>query len=228
MRRKKYSIGLCAILLSFCLSGCFKKAPPAKTAFDQVIAIINAYNIESTNGYDYLIEQKVGDIIVNSDTITCRVERGSTVKASTDTVQKRLNNFGEEEQFSETTFSSYFNNNQIGFKEQDGVINWVAGTSEEYFVIGIDKLDLSIGSFVSSMVNKSGNVYSLIGTLKTESLGTLFGINTVGMKNISIEIVVNIGTGKLMSLDISYSQSQSSTTISFSPFYDVVTVNFPS
>lgn len=212
-----------------CLTGCGgedKPEPaPEKTNIEKAISLYNDFDIYKTNGYDYSLNQFLGETITNSHEIELKADFSGDVKGQKTEHLKELNSFDAETQFAESSETTYFYNNRIA-KNDNGQWKWSNCKEKDFFNCNVGSKKISQDMFTNLKEN-SDSTYKLKGTLLESKYLEFLGIENFSGDEVSVSITVDSQFSKLMSFTISYFQSITFTEFIFEPFYGSVNINIP-
>ena len=110
-----------SIVCLFSLASCGK----SKTTTDeyvnekQIFSLVNSYIVDGTNGFDYALEQKLNGNIVNSHTISIRLDNSNGTIGSRLEYKKDLNEDISQGQYTEVSATTYYKDNKIATFEND-------------------------------------------------------------------------------------------------------------
>ena len=176
-------------------------------------------SVNGTNGYDYALEQTQNGVVVNSHTITIRLDNTNETIGSRVEYKKDLNEDISNGQYSEVSATAYYKNNKIATYEND-VWVWKNCSLSEFSSININSFKFNFELLKDINLATSGQ-YTVL-TFKVDDSNAAKPI-----KNLSFEIKTDANKEKLISFTMSYTQDLTSTQFRFAPYYGSVNVDLP-
>lgn len=190
-----------------------------------IFALVNSYDVIGTNGFDYSVEQKLNNTVVNAHTISIRLDNTSDTIGSREEYIKKLNEDITQGQYTEVSATTYYQNNKIATYENDSWV-WKNCQLNEFASVNINSFIFNMNKIKDLQVTASGKYYVLSFEVEDSKAASFLGVNG-NIKNLTFEIKVNSNFDQLISLVISYSQELTTTKFSFVPYYGSVNINLP-
>lgn len=191
----------------------------------KIIESLKNFNVNDTNGFNYVLEQKVDDVVTNAHEIKLRVDWNEPVKAEKYDKTVRLNDKFTEDQFNIVEETIYFYNNQIG-ELVNGSWVWKNANLVDFIAINIGDFNFEIENMEDIVINEQGEKINLSFTVPSNEIYNVFGDN-YEFQNILFYISVNKGQNTINELNLRYNQKLSFTTFNFAPFYGEVDIRIP-
>ena len=180
-----------------------------------LLSLVDNYEISKSYGYDYSVIQYVDSVVTNSHKVSIRINE-DFCKAKKVEYTKKLNYGDSDSQFSETTFTTYFNNGKLVKDNESTTI-----TLEDFAKCNISEFDLiQKAQIMDDLTLVKSGIYNILSFNVSESNSKNFLGITSSVKKLKVEIKVNQDLSKLVSFKISYNQDLSSTCIEFSANYE--------
>lgn len=226
---KKILVILMTFICLFSFVGCDEKEPEP-TVDDyanhkKVIALVNNYSVVETNGFDYSLEQKLGERVTNAHTISIRLDNTGDTIGSRVEYQKSLNEDISKVQYTETSVTAYYKGNKIATYVDDAW-TWKTCTLEEFVTINIGSFAFDFDSLTNLKLSASGKYSFLTFKIDDDNASSFLGING-DIKNLSFEIKTDDAYTKIVSFTMSYSQNLTSTRFSFTPYSGSINIDIP-
>lgn len=198
-----------------------------KNHFEQALESFSKYDLHLTNGFDYSIKQYYGSEIVNSKSIKLRVkfENGTEAKKTTNT--KKINEFGQGEQYSFAETVTYFKNNQI-CEFDDGIWSWRAFDESEYLKTNLSAFSVDKQYFTNVSETSVQSDLKFTANVPSNYISSVLGNDTAGINQLQFTLVVKNDYSMLKSLSFTYNQQNTNSEISFVSVFDSGTIDFPS
>ncbi len=191
----------------------------------QMLELVNSYVVDGTNGFDYLLEQKLNGSVVNSHNIIVRLDNSSDVIGSRVESKKTLNEDLTQGQYTEVNATTYYKNNKIATFE-DNLWKWKNCQFREFASVNISSFSFDANNLKELKLTSAGKFSVLTFKIDDADASTFLGING-NVKNLSFEIKANDQKNQLVSFNINYSQELTSTSFSFVPYYGSVNIELP-
>jgi len=224
---RKLLVFLMAFVCIFSLAGCGEKEPTVDEFANhkQVISLVENYSISATNGFDYSLEQKLDGTVVNTHTISIRLDNSNGTIGSRVEYKKDLNEDISKGQYTEVSATAYYKNNKIATYVNDSW-TWKNCTLDEFAAINIDSFAFDISSLSDLNLSTSGKYAVLTFKIDDSKAASFLGVSG-NIKDLSFEIKTDTSYSKLVSFTMSYSQNLTSTFFSFTPYSGSVNVDIP-
>ncbi len=198
------------LLISITLVSCGKDLEKV-----DVIDLINNYDYTKYYGFEYSTIQYDGETILNSDSVTQKINIGNT-QGETTHIKKRLINYNSElkEPYELEETKTYYKDNQKGFYE-DGELVWENYLINEYKLNYFPIFKMDLEDFVSYKIKGSSNIQTLEGEVKSTNFKKVFNYEYNNIKSIKLEILFN---NNIISVIIRVEQTSSFTLIEYKPY----------
>lgn len=223
--RKTIIILLTIICLLFI--GCGKEVEEIDELKDEkeILNLINSYQVEGTNGFDYSLEQKLNESIINSHTLSIRLDNSSELKGSREEYKKELNEDITKEQFSELNATAYYYNNKIATYEKDSWV-WKECRISEFASVNINSFNLDISKLSNLKLSNEGSYLVLTFNVSDSDASSFLGVKG-NIRDLSFKIKVLEESKQLVSFEMNYLQDSTKTFFSFIPYYGSVKIELP-
>lgn len=192
----------------------------------KILKSVTDFDVSATSGFDYLLDQKVGNATTNSHEISLRVNRKNDVKARRYEKVVKLNDKVDGEQFTITEETMYYHNNQVG-RYEEGSWNWSAGEINGFTAVNIGNFNFDITKMTNVAISGAEGNEQLVFNVPNKQIENVFG-ERLDFNNVLFSVLFNPNTNELVEIDLSYNQQISATTFTFVPIYGDVTVIIPS
>lgn len=226
---KKAFAFLIIFICVFALVACGEKGTdPANEEVSneqKIVSMIENYNVNGTNGYDYALEQTRNGIVVNSHTITIRLDNTNETIGSRVEYKKDLNEDITNGQYTEISATAYYKNNRIATYEND-VWVWKNCTLSEFSSVNINSFKFNFEVLKDISLTTSGQYNVLSFKVDDSDAASFLGVSTT-IKDLTFEIKADIIKERLILFTMSYSQNLTSTRFQFTPYYGSVNVDLP-
>lgn len=226
---KKAFAFLIILVCVFALVACGEKGTdPENEAVSneqKIVSMIENYNVNGTNGYDYALEQTRNGVVVNSHTITIRLDNTNETIGSRVEYKKDLNEDITNGQYTEISATAYYKNNRIATYEND-VWVWKNCSLSEFSSISINSFRFNFDLLTDINFTTSGQYNVLTFKIDDSNAASFLGVSKA-IKNLSFEIKTDANNERLISFTMSYSQELTSTQFKFVPYYGSVNVDLP-
>lgn len=227
---KKIIVYILTFVSIFSLAGCGKKNPPDPVVDEfanhkQIVSLVSNYEVINTKGFDYSLEQKLDNTIVNAHTISIRLDNSNGTIGSREEYKKDLNEDISKGQYTEVNATAYYKNNKIATYENDSW-SWKNCTLEEFASINTDSFSFDVNTVKNLNLVSSGKYAVLTFTIDDFEATSFLGVPG-DIKNLNFEIKTNSSYDQLVSFTMSYLQNMTSTEFSFIPYYGSVNVDIP-
>ena len=190
----------------------------------EIFSYIKHFDIDNTNGYDYSLEQKYNDNVVNSHLISVRIDRSRYVGSRIEN-KKTINSDIYGEQYINESATAYYKNNMIGtFKNNEW--SWTLCTLFDFSSVNIEYFDIDISNVYDLQLSSNEDYSTLTFKVKDSDASLLLGVSD-NIKNLSFIIIVDTSKEQLINFNMSYSQNLTTTQFSFAPYYGVVEIEMP-
>lgn len=191
----------------------------------QIVSMIENYNVNETNGFDYALEQSRNGLVVNSHTISIRLDKTNETVGSRVEYKKDLNEDISNGQYSEVSATAYYKNNKIATYENDAWV-WKNCSLSEFSSININSFKFNFELLKDINLATSGQYTVLTFNVDDSNAASFLGVSKP-IKNLSFEIKTDANKEKLISFTMSYTQDLTSTQFRFTPYYGSVNVDLP-
>lgn len=219
---KKF-VSVMILSLSMLLTmGCHRKE---KTNFEKATDVINNFSVQNTNGFDYSLKQYLNTDVTNSHEIVLRADFSNEIKAKKVESTKKLNDFRENEQFTEETKTTYFYSNRMAELNED-TWKWTTCKEADYFNCGIENFKFDADYF-ENINEKTQDSYSFKATIIQSKINDFLGIETKSINSVTVNITIDLTLTKLISLKINYFQNTTYTEFSFVPYFGEANIDLP-
>ena len=226
---KRLLIVLLTLICAFSVIGCGETEPKPVTdeyaSHKQVLALCNSYSAIGTNGYDYTLEQKSGETIVNAHTVSLRLDNTNGTIGSRFEHKKELNEDISKGQYTETEATAYYKDNKIATYSAEAW-TWKDCTLEEFVSVDIKSFAFDIDSVSSAELSTEGEFTTLSFKIEDAKAAEFLEI-TGDIKDLSFVIKTDSAITTFVSLTMSYSQSLTTTCFSFMPYSGGVNIDIP-
>lgn len=179
------------------------------------------YNYSKTTGYLYTSKQSFNNALTNEKRIEQQIDRGSPLKAQTDFYEKKLNEFDKENQFTITSYSTYYLKDSAGKEEGEDII-WKKQSFKDYNNMSLPKLSFKKDYFSEYTLNKLADYILLKGYVKDDKIKDFFNLDEE-MTNIYIEARIRGKT--LHEFKIRYTLENSLIDTSYRIYYEKYELN---
>ena len=182
---------------------------------DKVIALINEYKVDETNGFDYILEQKLNGVTINSHSIIIRLDKTNEVIGSRIENKKDLNENISQGQYTELSAEAYYKDGQIATFE-NGSWTWKSCKLSDFVSINISSFDIDITKVEGLVLSTSGQYKVLKFKVQDSEAAGFLGVSG-SIKDLSFEIKTDDSCERLISFVMSYSQNLTTTEFTFTP-----------
>lgn len=226
---KKLLAFLILLVCIFALVACGEKGTDPVNEEDsnkqKIVSMVENYNVNGTNGYDYALEQMRNGVVVNSHTITIRLDNTNETIGSRVEYKKDLNEDITNGQYTEISATAYYKNNRIATFENNGWV-WKNCSLCEFSSIKINSFKFNFDLLTDIKLTKAGQYNVLTFKIDDSDAASFLGVSKA-IKNLSFEIKTDATNERLISFTMSYSQELTSTQFKFSPYYRSVNIDLP-
>lgn len=198
-----------------------------KTHFEQALESFSKYDLRVTNGFDYSIKQYYGSETVNSKSTKLRVKFDNGTEAKKILNTKRLNEFGQGEQYSFTETTTYFKNNQI-CEFENGVWSWRTLDESEYLKSNLSAFSVDKQYFTNVSEASVQSDIKFTANVPSNFISAVLGNDATGISQLQFTLVVNNDCSLFKSLSFTYNQQNTNSEILFTSVFDAGTIDFPS
>ena len=196
---------------------------------EKMIDLVNNYNVIGTNGYDYSLVQKEtkSTTITNSHTIELRLDNSSiNIKGTKKDSIKTLSTDLSQGQYVESTTTYYYADNKLGYYV-DSTLNWKDYSLNDFVNINIADFAFEYSDLKDNIsISKFGKYFVLTINIDDSQSGNFLGLKE-NVKNLKFEIKTNSNYDTLISFEMSYSQTLTTTEYSFTPYTSSVNITIP-
>lgn len=227
MKKALGILGLIVCVFAFVACG-EKSTDPANEEVSneqKIVSMIENYDVNGTNGFDYALEQTRNGVVVNSHAITIRLDNTNETIGSRVEYKKDLNEDITNGQYTEISATAYYKNNKIATYEND-VWVWKNCSLSEFSSISINSFRFNFDLLTDINFTTSGQYNVLTFKIEDSNATSFLGVSKA-IKNLSFEIKTDANNEKLISFTMSYSQELTSTQFKFVPYYGSVNVDLP-
>lgn len=226
---RKIIAAILVIVCTFSLVGCGRKEP--KPVYDEyanhkkVFSLITNYEVKDTKGFDYSLEQKFNNTVVNAHNIVIRLDNSNGIIGSRIEYKKSLISDISKSQYTEINATAYYKDNKIATNIGDNW-SWKNCSFEEFAGIKINSFNFNVDKVKNLNLITSGKYSVLTFNIEDSETTSFLGVSS-NIKDLKFEIKTNPSYDKLVSFVISYSQNMTSTEFKFIPYYGSVNVDIP-
>lgn len=164
-------------------------------------------------------------VVVNSHTITIRLDNTNETIGSRVEHKKDLNEDITNGQYTEISATAYYKNNRVATYENNGWV-WENCSLSEFSSININSFKFNFDLLTDINLTTSGQYNVLTFKIDDSDAASFLGVSKA-IKNLSFEIKTDANNEKLISFTMSYSQELTSTQFKFSPYYGSVNIDLP-
>ncbi len=224
---RKVLVLIITLVFIFLLSSCSLNINPKEEVKDEdkVIALINEYKVEGTNGFDYSLEQKLNGVTINSHSIIIRLDNTNETIGSRIESKKDLNEEISQGQYTELSGEAYYKNGQIATLE-NGELTWKSCNLSDFVSINISSFDIDITKLEELKLSEIGQNKVLTFMVKDSDASSFLGVSG-SIEDLSFEIKTDANCERLISFVMSYSQNLTTTKFTFTPYYGSVSIKLP-
>ncbi len=227
MKKKIYTV---LLLISFILlvgcNGLTSLEVTSTTNELQIIQqVLDQYDFQYSNGFDFTSTQYLGEQIVNSDSIEQRIDWDKT-NIYTEYTSMRTSEFNTDTINKDSQVVYFYSNNKMG-SYVDETLTWESISLNEYMAFSLPDIN------ISELNTSNGNITTANGKTTFESdlsgtdLESLLDATFNNISSVHIEIIIKIATQELLEITIAYEMDLTNTIIIFTPYYDAVQVIIP-
>lgn len=215
------------IVCLFSLASCGKNQTTTNEYVNekQIFSLVNSYIVDGTNGFDYALEQKLNGNIVNSHTISIRLDNSNGTVGSRLEYKKDLNEDISQGQYTEVSATAYYKNSKIATYENDSWV-WKNCQLSEFASVNINSFGFDVSKVTDLNLSTSGKYSVLTFKINDADASSFLGVSK-SIKNLSFEIKLSSSLEQLISFTMSYSQDMTNTQFSFTPYYGSVNIDLP-
>ena len=219
MSRIKRILALILMLLVF-VSGCDKT--PADRG-KELNSIISNFNLVETSGYDLISTQYKQEVLVNSDTINCRVDKDEGLKAYVDKTTVRLNQLelNSTEKYISENVCIFFKDNSYKLENGSG---WTECNINETLILDFK---LYVGLLNKSEFDFSENEVNSFYKATYSELTINYNEKTYVVNDFNLTFTVEKETSKILAMNLSYVLDGSNCNIDITVLYNKQTVILP-
>lgn len=229
---KKIVVFLLTIVFIVSLAACGENtdsSTPVNDEFkneNQILSLVNNYNVDRTSGFDYSLEQKLQNTVVNAHTISIRLNNTNGVIGYREEYIKSLNEDITQGQFTEVESAAYYKNGKILTLVNNSWV-WNDCDFNEFASVSISSFGFDVTKLKDLKLSDSGKYSYLTFKIDDEDAASFLGVNAK-INNLSFEIKTNSNKDKLISFTMSYSQNLTTTQFVLTPYYGSVNISIPS
>jgi uncharacterized lipoprotein YehR (DUF1307 family) len=226
---KKLSLVILLMLTIFTLSGCKGDEEIIEVdEFDIFKEILSAYSVNDTNGITVDVEQILGATVIHKQHITQRIDRSSDLTAKTIYYEREIGPFDVEKAYIETEVTTYYRNGQMITQVEGEDLVYEEVTMDSYIDSELIIQGLIKDNFVDYQIQILDSLQILTGELKIGSVRSIFGTDISMVNTNEMTIIINANTKRFIEFSFTYTSDQTSTTFTFTPYYDDVEIVIPS
>ena len=190
----------------------------------QILSLVESFAVTGSSGFDYSLEQTLGDTVVNRHTVSVRLDNSNGLGSRVE-YKKNLNTDLSGEQYSELESTTYYRNGKIGAQES-GVWMWKDGTLAAFVTVNLQSFRFDLSALRDVAFTQSGDETVLTFRIDDADAATFLGISQT-VKNLSFEIRADANAERLISFEMTYAQELTTTIFRFTPYTGSVTVSVP-
>lgn len=218
------------LFLSLFLASCGNKDkepdPSDKALVQSISDVLEKYSYTNTTGYNYIVEQKVDNIVTNGSYVEQRIEYTEDIKIYTETTNITLNDLSSTEQSSTETVVDFYTNNNKLYYDQDNNLQTVSISIEDYLGSDFILKAITLEMFDDYTISQTGSMIEINGEVLSSSYNEILD-DTASINSLELTVVIDTDTDQLIKLEINYTQNISSTRITFEPYFIDVQVVIP-
>lgn len=195
--------------------------------FDRALNLFSKFDLHLTNGFDYSVKQYYKSDVVNAETIKLRVNFDDGTQAKKITSSKKLNEFGQSEQFSFEETTTYFKNDQI-CEYDNGTWNWRAFDETEYLITNLSSFSVEEQFFINISESSFQKDLKFTADVPSNYIKNVLGNLASDFNDLKFTLTIKSDYSVITSFSFTYKQTYTNSEISFSSVFVAEPIDFPS